>query len=239
LTGRERVGYTEGGPVMDISTDQVRKAIVTLIAFVLSVTVHEFGHAWMANRLGDKLPEQQGRLTLSPLAHIDPIGTILMPILVVFIPTQLPFIAWGRPVQTNPNAYSTRRFSRRTGHMLVSLAGPAMNLVLAALISLVLIGLSRAGVLTHSLARGAIEYFVVLNLMLLFFNLIPLPPLDGGTVLAGILPEGLQGIPRFLQRYGMLIFFVLLLSGMIRVVMQPAMVFAGAWVETLWRLMAG
>ena len=71
---------------MEISADQVRTAIVSLISFVLSIAVHEFGHAWMANRLGDRLPAQQGRLTLSPIAHIDPIGTLLMPLLAVFAP---------------------------------------------------------------------------------------------------------------------------------------------------------
>src|SRR4051812_25628905 len=150
---------------MDISADQVRTAIVSLIAFMLSVAVHEFGHAWMANRLGDRLPAQQGRLTLSPLKHYDPLGTILLPLLSAFMPGA-PLIAWGKPVQTNPMAY-TQRFSRRTGHMLVSLMGPAMNLILAVLVSGVLIVTARAGVLPASMGEAAIRYFVQLNLMLL------------------------------------------------------------------------
>src|SRR6185369_16645518 len=117
-------------PDMDISPDQVRKAIISLIAFVLSVAVHEFGHAWMANRLGDRIPASQGRLTLSPLAHIDLVGTILMPLIGALMPGGFPLIAWGKPVQTNPASY-TSRLSRRTGHLLVSLAGPMMNLLLA------------------------------------------------------------------------------------------------------------
>jgi Zn-dependent protease len=223
---------------MDISADQVRTAIFSLIAFVLSVSVHEFGHAWMAHRLGDRLPQQQGRLTLSPLAHIDPVGTILMPLIGAFMTSGLPLIAWGKPVQTNPQAY-TRRLSPRVGHMLVSLMGPAMNLVLALVTSALLIGLARAGALPLGIAQAAIGYFVVLNLRLLFFNLIPLPPLDGGSVLAGLLPEGLQFIPRFLQRYGTLLFFGLLLSGVLRMLMGPANYVAELWTDALLRLMGG
>jgi Zn-dependent protease len=223
---------------MDISLDQVQKAIVSLIAFILSVAVHEFGHAWMANHLGDRLPAQQGRLTLWPMAHIDPLGTIVMPLVAAFMPGGFPLVAWGKPVQTNPLNY-TKRISPRVGHMLVSLMGPAMNLVLAVLISLLLIALGRAGVLARvpQLAEAAIRYFVVLNLTLLFFNLIPLPPLDGGSVLAGLLPESLQIIPQFLRRYGTILFFVLLLSGVFKILMRPAFFVSRVWVGTLIGLM--
>ena len=222
---------------MDISADQVRTAIVSLIAFVLSIAVHEFGHAWMANRLGDKLPAQQGRLTLSPLAHIDPIGTILMPLVAIFMPGGFPLLAWGKPVQTNPKAY-TQRVSPRIGHMLVALMGPAMNLVLAIVISILLVVVGRLGVLPIGIAEVAIRYFLMLNIMLMFFNLIPVPPLDGGSVLAGLLPDNLQFIPAFLKRYGMILFFLLLLSGMMKIVMGPASRIAAAWAGVVIRLMA-
>ena len=223
---------------MDISPDQVRKAIVSVIAFVLCVSVHEFGHAWMANRLGDRLPASQGRLTLSPLAHIDLIGTILMPLVAALAPGGFPFIAWGKPVQTNPANYTATRLSRRMGHVLVSLMGPAMNLLMALLISVVLVVAAHVGTLPATLVEGAITYFLVLNLMLMFFNLLPLPPLDGGAVLAGLLPESMQTVPRFLQRYGVILFFVLLMSGAMRVLMRPVSILAGVWVEALLRLMA-
>jgi Zn-dependent protease len=222
---------------MDISTDQVRTAVVSLIAFILSVAVHEFGHAWMANRLGDRLPAEQGRLTLSPKAHIDPIGTILMPLIAVFAPGGFPLLAWGKPVQTNPNAY--RGVSPRTGHMLVSLMGPAMNFLLAVAVSVVLVLLSRIVKLPPSIGDAVIRYFLALNIMLMFFNLLPLPPLDGGSVLAGLLPQRLQFIPRALQRYGTIVFFLLLLSGALRFIMRPAYHLAGAWVGLVARLMAG
>jgi Zn-dependent protease len=222
---------------MDISTDQVRTAVVSLIAFILSVAVHEFGHAWMANRLGDKLPAQQGRLTLSPRAHIDPIGTILMPLLAVFAPGGFPLLAWGKPVQTDPRAY--RGVSPRTGHMLVSLMGPAMNFLLAVVVSVLLVLLSRVVTLPPGISEAVIRYFLVLNIMLMFFNLLPLPPLDGGSVLAGLLPQRLQFIPQALQRYGIMVFFLLLLSGALKFAMRPAYAVAGAWVGLVVRLMAG
>jgi Zn-dependent protease len=220
---------------MDISTDQVRTAVVSLIAFILSIAVHEFGHAWMANKLGDRLPAQQGRLTLSPIAHIDPIGTIVMPLLAAFM--GFPLLAWGKPVQTNPNAYT--RLSPRTGHMVVALMGPAMNLLLAIAISILLVVVAHVVSVPRGIAEGVIRYFLQLNIILMFFNLIPLPPLDGGSVLAGILPSSLQVIPEFLQRYGMIVFFLLLLTKMFQVIMRPAYQIADAWAVAVLRLMAG
>jgi Zn-dependent protease len=222
---------------MDITADQVRTAVVSLIAFILSVTVHEFGHAWMANRLGDRLPAEQGRLTLSPRAHIDWLGTIIMPLVAAFAPGGYPLLAWGRPVQTNPRAY--RGVSPRVGNLLVSVMGPFMNLVLAVAISIVLIVLAHMVKLPADLVVGVIRYFLVLNISLMFFNLLPVPPLDGGSVLAVVLPESLQSITRALQRYGMLILFALLLTGAMTVLMYPAYQVAGVWARTVLRLMNG
>jgi Zn-dependent protease len=218
---------------MDISADQVRVALLSLSAFVVSVAVHEFGHAFMADRLGDRLPRMQGRLTLSPLAHADLVGTIILPLLAAFTPG-VPMIAWGRPVQTNPQSY-TKRLSPRVGHMLVALMGPAMNLLLAVLVSLVILVLAKAHVLHRPLALGLIQYVLALNITLLFFNLIPLPPLDGGAVLAGLLPKSLQIVPQTLQRYGMILFFVLLLSGAMKFVMRPADQLTQTWALALLR----
>src|SRR4051812_14416866 len=219
---------------MEFTPDQVRNALLSLIAFIVSVSVHEFGHAWAANRLGDDLPRSQGRLTLSPLAHIDLIGTIIVPLVAAFT-AGVPLIAWGRPVQTNPAHYSTARFSRRTGDMLVSLAGPAMNLVLAVVVSIVFLGLAKAIGVSRGLVEGMLSQLLVLNVALFFFNLIPVPPLDGGAVLAGLLPESLQVVPQTLRRYGIILFFILLISGALRFVMRPAYHLATVWAESLLR----
>jgi Zn-dependent protease len=218
---------------MDISADQFKRALLSLIAFIVSVSVHEFGHAWTANKLGDGTPKAQGRLTLSPMAHIDLVGTILMPLIGALVPG-VPMLAWGKPVQTNPMNY-TRKLRARTGHMLVALAGPAMNLIMAVLVSVVFIALAKAGVLSARMAVDIIRYLLVLNLVLLFFNLIPLPPLDGGAVLAGVLPDSLQVIPQTLQRYGFILFLVLLISGFMESIMRPAYDLAGAWGAALLR----
>jgi Zn-dependent protease len=216
---------------MDISPDQVRLALLSLIAFLVSVSVHEFGHAFMADRLGDRLPRTQGRLTLSPFAHADLVGTIILPLLAAFNPG-LPMLAWGRPVQTNPDGY-TKRLPRRVAHMLVALMGPAMNLLLAVLISVVVLALAKAGAIRLPLATALVRYVVFLNLVLMFFNLIPLPPLDGANVLAGFLPEKLQIVPQTLRRYGTLLFLVLYLSGVFSFVMKPAFHFAAAWADAV------
>jgi Zn-dependent protease len=215
---------------MDVSADQLRNALLYLIAFVVSVSVHEFGHAFMADKLGDRLPRTQGRLTLSPLAHYDLIGTIIMPLIASFTPG-LPLIAWGKPVQTDVRAY--KGVSPRTGHMLVALMGPAMNLVLAVVVSIVIVALGKAHVLTRTLAIVLIQYILALNLRLFFFNLIPLPPLDGGAVLEGILPNSLQIISQTLRRYGIVLFYVLLLSGAINFLMRPAGELTVAWARAL------
>ena len=159
---------------MSVSNDQVRLALLSLVGFVLSVTVHEFGHALVADRLGDRLPRSQGRLTLSPLAHIDPLGTIVIPLLAVFV-SGVPFIAWGKPVQTNPSGMTTR-LPRTTASLLVSLAGPFMNLVLAVLVSVGLIAVAKTGHLNMSVASAVIRFVVVLNISLMFFNLLPIRP---------------------------------------------------------------
>lgn len=221
---------------MDISPDQVKHAILSLIAFIISVSVHEFGHAWMANRLGDDLPRSQGRLTLSPMAHIDPLGTILLPLVAALVPAGIPLIAWGKPVQTNPAAY-TRRLSPRTGNLLVSLMGPAMNLVLAGVISVVFVALAKTGVLSFTLAVAMIKYLLVLNIMLMFFNLLPLPPLDGGSILEAVLPDRLQFITQFLRRYGMILLFILVMTRALAFLMRPAAALGQAWGEALLRFM--
>jgi Zn-dependent protease len=223
---------------MDISADQVRVALLSLVAFVVAVTVHEFGHAFVADRLGDRVPRLQGRLTLSPMAHIDPLGTIILPLLGAFLPAQVPLLAWGKPVQTNPDNYTTK-LSRRTGHMLVSLAGPFMNLVLALLTSVVFVALGKLGLLSPQLAMAMLRYFLALNISLLFFNLLPVPPLDGGAVLAGILPESMQPLIRGIERYGTFVLFLLIATPAMRVLMKPAAELTDAWAGALVRMVSG
>jgi Zn-dependent protease len=218
---------------LNIGIDQIQQAILYLIAFILCVSVHEFGHAWVANRLGDPTPRSQGRLTLSPLHHIDPIGTILIPFISAMSPAALPFMAWGRPVQTNPMAYS-RRFSVSTGRMLVSLAGPAMNVLMALLVSLIIVVGAHLG-LSLRIQSALFQYLVTLNLVLMCFNLLPIPPLDGGAVLAWMLPRSMHGVVDFLQRYGGLILLLLVLSPMAGLPLMGIVMYPMAVVVRLWQ----
>lgn len=224
---------------MDISADQVRVALFYLAAFVVSIAVHEFGHAFVADRLGDRIPRLQGRVTLSPLAHIDPIGTIAIPLIGALVPTMnVPLIAWGKPVQTNPANY-TRRLSMRTGHMLVAAAGPMMNLLLAVLTSIVIVALGRAHLLSPAWMNGLFSFLVALNLRLLFFNLIPLGPLDGATVLAGLLPPSMDRIVELNRKYGMLVLLVLFFTPGLRLIMRPVNDLTAAWGHALVGMVPG
>lgn len=208
------------------SPDKIRDLVVGLITLILSVTVHEFGHAFVADKLGDRTPRNQGRVTLNPVAHADPIGTLLLPAVFMFFYGRIGF-GWGRPVQVNTLSF-TRKLTRRTSHMLVAAAGPTMNIMFAVLISLVWLLLTRTQVLdyqnhTHVLIGRAIQNAILLNFVLAIFNLIPAPPLDGGTVLPGLLPDRAQPAYAEYAKYGMFVvlaFFLIPTLG--RLIYWPA-----------------
>jgi Zn-dependent protease len=215
---------------LDIPIDRVREGILFIIALVLSIGVHEFGHAWVANRLGDPLPASQGRLTLNPIRHADPIGTLLVPIVFFFWGGGMMW-GWGRPVLTNPSAY-TRKVSRATGSMLVSLAGPTMNLLMALVVSLVVVIGLRARLFGLEIGQGLFHYIISLNIILMFFNLLPIPPLDGGAILGWVLPRSMQGVMDFLARWGSFILLGLILLARDSL-MKPAYVLADLWLRGL------
>jgi Zn-dependent protease len=216
---------------LNISTDQLQRALLYLIAFILCIAAHEFGHAWVANRLGDPTPRSQGRLTLSPLHHIDPIGTILMPIIMAF--TSVPLLAWGRPVETNPTLYS-RKLSLSTGRMLVAIAGPAMNLIMAMLVSVVIVIAARLHA-PDRLISAFFHYLVQLNISLMVFNLIPIPPLDGGAVLAWLLPRSMHNVVDFLARYGSFILLLMVLSPSLGLPLMAVVGYPIDLILSVWR----
>src|SRR5262249_23130473 len=148
----------------------------------LSICVHEFGHAWVADKLGDPLPRAQGRVTLNPLAHIDPIGTLLMPLVAFFAGPALGsrILGWGQPVRVSLSASSlTKRWSVKFSHLLIAIAGPLMNVLFALFLSGIFLLLAKfAGGKTQQLALP-VASIILMNIGLAFFNLIPCPPLDG------------------------------------------------------------
>jgi len=179
--------------------------LASIIAFLVALTIHEFAHAWVANKLGDPNPKISGRLTLNPLAHIDPIGTIALP-LFLFL-SGLPVFGWAKPVQVD--SYNFRNPRRDLG--LVSLAGPGANIILAAIFSFI----SRIPGFSIGLASPVanILFFslIISNLYIAIFNLIPIHPLDGGKILVGFLPPHLSyKIDGFLSQYGQILLLFLI-----------------------------
>ncbi|WP_181197354.1 site-2 protease family protein [Enhygromyxa salina] len=180
-----------------------------LVCLILSIAVHEYCHAVAADRLGDPTPEREGRVSLNPLVHADPVGTFIMPIVAAF--TALPLLGWGRPVSTQPSNY-TRKVSMRSGMALVAFAGPFGNFVLALLV----LGIAAVMGRTMEISVGmhtVLTTMLQLNVLLMLFNLLPLHPLDGGKILAAFLPARLEHIDEFLVRYGMWILLGLVVLG--------------------------
>jgi Zn-dependent protease len=213
-----------------LTPDNIRLALIYLGALILSITVHEFGHAWVATHLGDPLPAAQGRVSLSPMRHIDLIGTILLPLIMFFSSAGL--LGWGKPVETNRLAY-TRRISPLAGHILVSLAGPMMNLVLVGVVSVLLVGGARLGWVDGALFTRVFGALIGLNFVLFFLNLLPMPPLDGGALLEWILPR--SPIVGFLARWGFVILLGLSMVGWLRYLLIPASLASNAWQSILQR----
>jgi Zn-dependent protease len=171
--------------------------ISRFLVLVIAFTVHEFAHAFVADRFGDTTPRSQGRLTLNPLAHLDPLGSLLL---------LLTGFGWAKPVMINPYALERRN---PAAPMLVALAGPASNFLLAVIGALpVRLGLVSAGFASTGLFPTLpqfIDDFIVINLLLMLFNLIPLAPLDGEKVLTYFLPRSGQQFMDQIRPYGPLL----------------------------------
>jgi Zn-dependent protease len=216
------------------SADNIRAALIELAILILSISVHEFGHAFVADRLGDPLPRAQKRVTLNPVAHIDPIGTIAFPLLAFFLSAAgsslgSMMLGWGKPVQVSLSPRSmTRRFRIKTSHLFIAIAGPMMNVLLAAIFSVVYIIFLRARLNEH----GLFVRVIAMNIGLALFNLIPCPPLDGGTVLAGLTPDG-NVVVRFLRQYGQFIFLALIFTQLIQFIMIPVGILTAEWIYLL------
>ena len=197
---------------MDISSILIGFAIV-----IVALTIHEAAHAWTADRLGDPTARLLGRVSLNPLVHIDPIGTILLPLLAIF--SGLPILGWAKPVPVN---ISRLRHHRRD-FMIVAAAGPISNLLQAFVIAGVFRTLYDPS--ASDLLPAILKDAVTTNLVLAFFNLIPIPPLDGGNVLAGLVPESAARVIDQVRQFGFIALYALMLSGILTKLIMPPTVF--------------
>lgn len=193
----------------------VRNLALYLIPMILSLTVHEFAHALVATKLGDDTPEADGRLTLSPVAHVDPIGTLLVPTISILL-AGYSFIGWAKPVAFNPVRFR-RNVSMRQGIALTAAAGPLSNLLLAVLSIAVLTALLKAGVLVRSNSTHAsiLQFLMAMfsvNIGLCVFNFLPIPPLDGSR----LLPRSFDDIVEQAGRYSFLLVLVVLNVSVLR-----------------------
>jgi len=171
--------------------------LVGIPSLLVAITIHEFAHAWAATRLGDPTPRMQGRLTLNPLSHLDPIGSLML----LFIG-----FGWGKPVQFDP--YNLENPKRDAA--LISLAGPASNLILAAVISIIF-RLVAGPFGSLSVFSNFFMVVIYYNIVLAVFNLLPIHPLDGGKILIGILPrKDALKVDMFLNQYGIFILFLMI-----------------------------
>ena len=188
-------------------SDLGKRIAVYLPAMLLSLTVHEYMHARVADMLGDDTPRSQGRLTLSPLEHYDVLGTFIIPIIAMLSPLGIPLVGWARPVETNPDRY-TRRISMRNGHRLVAVAGPLSNLLLAFLATAAIWALAGTPLLSaaNSGVFVLLVGFMQVNIGLFVLNMLPIPPLDGSR----LLPRNLDSFQQAIAPYSFLIILVLL-----------------------------
>jgi Zn-dependent protease len=211
--------------LLGVHAADVRRMLIFVVCLVLATAVHEFAHAYTADRLGDPTPSRDGRVTLNPVVHADPIGTIALPMFAGL--TGAPLFGWGRPVMTTPNYY-TRKISMRGGMALVSAMGPISNLLQAVATAGLGFGLNAAGITpqTHASVFGVLGVFLLLNVTLALLNILPVHPLDGGKVLAWLLPARYAHVDEALSRWGWAILLALMLTPALGYLFAPVLKYA-------------
>jgi Zn-dependent protease len=214
--------------LLDINFAQI---FIAFIVLLFSLTVHEMAHAWTADRLGDPTARLRGRVSFNPIVHADPIGTVLFPLL-AFV-SGFPLIGWAKPVPVN-----VRQLRReRRDYVLVAAAGPGSNLALAVVaaaaltlvhVTPVTIGEPNASAPIAALLSQAIQ----INLLLAIFNMIPIPPLDGGNVLSGLLPRSVARQFDLVRPYGFLLLYALMFTGKLEYLIVPPYNLLVSWLPT-------
>ena len=212
-------------------------AVIWFVVFLFSLSFHESAHAWTSEKFGDDTGRLQGRITLNPLPHIDPIGTIVLPLIMLF--TSIPLLGWAKPVETNPLLWR----EKTKANICVSAAGPISNFILVAIAFIALRVMLASGIVRPG---GSLQSLVIpmagqpafmeplcmllsimlwLNLALAIFNLIPIPPLDGSHVLESLLPYQAAEAYAQLRPYGFLLLIALLYLGVFGSIISPVFSF--------------
>ena len=193
---------------MEFSPERLAFGLTSFVVLLFSLSFHEAAHAWMAWRLGDDTARREGRISLNPVVHIDPIGTLLFPLIQAL--TGIALLGWAKPTPYDPRNFD-QRHSMRKGHILVAGAGPVSNLILAVIFTVALFVIVRSGMIEseHNAVLMLVALAVPMNIGLAIFNLVPIPPLDGSKVASFGLPRELgDRYDRVMEPYGFIILLV-------------------------------
>jgi Zn-dependent protease len=228
---------------MDI-TELIGQLVIYMVVLLMAVSCHEAAHAWMSHKFGDDTALMMGRVTLNPVKHTDPIGTLLIPILGFVLAAaggglaRIPLIGWGIPTPVNPRNWSNYKLA----NVMVSIAGIGANLIIAIVSFAIAKTMLETGVFDNqAFVEGIgrpigilLDKLIFLNVSLAVFNLLPFPPLDGSKVLGTFLPHSAQPIVEILEQYGFLILLVLMYMGVLGMIMLPFRLLVEYLLYTPW-----
>ncbi|HKO42136.1 MAG TPA: site-2 protease family protein [Pyrinomonadaceae bacterium] len=216
-----------------MTSDLIPQLVIYMIVLLFAISAHEAAHAWMSNRFGDDTARLLGRITLNPTAHIDPIGTLLIPIVGFVLGNiggpvaRIPLIGWGKPTPVNPLRWRNKDLA----NVMVSAAGIMANLIIAicAFIILKVMLMTNAFASIPQSMREPVflllSFFLTMNVSLAIFNLLPFPPLDGSKILETFLPASARPMLEMMEQFGFVILMILIYIGFFDAIMRPVMYF--------------
>jgi Zn-dependent protease len=214
-----------------VTSELLLQLLIFMIVLLFAISAHEAAHAWMSNHFGDDTARLLGRITLNPNAHIDPIGTLLIPIVGFILGNiggalgAIPLIGWGKPTPVNPLRWRNKDLA----NVMVSAAGIMANLFIAicafTIIKVLLMtgGFASIPESVREPVTLLLEYFLIMNISLAIFNLLPFPPLDGSKILETFLPESMLPILAFMEQFGFIILMILIYMGFFSAIIRPVM----------------